>query len=673
MLAKIVVLLKAVSPFLGEAPLKRVMSDFLQIKNFLKEKNKYLIQRCLFANVCFALFIWNFFFATPFDIFIANKEEFFGLNGRSLFKTGIQYSVGCWIALNILLLCLFVLFKNSIQRLTLSLLFSISISSWINATFLIGEYGVFDGRSNVSINRFSFLSFVQIGIFLILLTVALLLRKNLKRLIFVCIFLLSVNVLTSMLNIIMFKIRNVIDRTNFEADLFTYLYKHFDWRNNLGFFPFLQIAAFVAALLLVFTFRKIFKQPIFVYITLFLISISILTGIVVSKNKITVSVDTTKNREDFFIYSAKNPNILMIMLDEYQMEFFENMLNDEIKKQLTGFIWYRNTISNYPSTEVSIPMIFTGEMRKNETIKKYYKLSNQKSIAKRFEEISGQTTFVLDNAFSKSRVFFSKGSYTRLASNSGGHSSALMALLNYSIFKNVPDIIKPIVYNNGKWPIRYSFHKHKHPFKNLNSIENIYPALKHIVETRPLIKKDYPATLKYYRSTLTHAPTIFDENCNYIGLVPSTLKKKTAEGRCAIKLVIDIINNLKNTGVFDNTMILLFSDHGSNFVPEIFKKHKQWFPYSKASSTLLIKPLGRTDLFKIDNYPAQLGDIPKTIAQAVGLRDDYAGVDLLSNDRIKSRIRIFSNRIKDVPLTKTNKYEIIKLSNDPRNWRKKNE
>ncbi len=180
---------------------------FLVIRTFLKGKDN-LIQKIYFANICFALLVWNVCIATPLDIYRSNPNEFFQMYGALLLKTGIQYAVYFWIILNIFLLCL-LLFKEPIQKLSLMLLFVIAVSSWINATFLVGEYGVFDGRGNLNIDRFSFISLLQIAIFLLLLSVAFFFRKNLNRLNFISCFVLSISVLTCLLNIILLKIERL--------------------------------------------------------------------------------------------------------------------------------------------------------------------------------------------------------------------------------------------------------------------------------------------------------------------------------------------------------------------------------------------------------------------------------------------------------------------------------
>jgi hypothetical protein len=164
-------------------------------------------------------------------------------------------------------------------------------------------------------------------------------------------------------------------------------------------------------------------------------------------------------------------------------------------------------------------------------------------------------------------------------------------------------------------------------------------------------------------------------SCEALGIIPSTLQNKSAEGKCAMCKIVQIINNLKNEGVFDNTMIIITADHGSVFQPDSIDAR---FPYSAASPTLLIKPLKSSSPFEISNVPAQLSDIPKTIASEFDLPNtSYPGIDLLSDKKPKDRNRIFTDynwtaeyhdysQKRVPPITK---YQITGPLNDPKSWR----
>ena len=367
-----------------------------------------------------------------------------------------------------------------------------------------------------------------------------------------------------------------------------------------------------------------------------------------------------KKAERFLTYSADNPNILIILLDEYQKEFFETILDDELKKQLQGFIWFSDTVSHFRLTPDSILTIFTGDISADIERDKRYTLLSDKSIAKLFKkEIGGQVDIVgLSNT-----IIYKLFPQTQFDPDIWPYKN----LLGLSVLRAVPDILKLRIYKHTKkilYPIENLTHFNSYRIDGIISKE--YTWLQPLVEEKPLLKKDHPATFKYIHFTLTHSPTRYDENCNFIGEVLPILKSRANQGKCAIRIVIDIINNLKDVDTFDNTMILVMSDHGSFFIPEAFKRHKSRYSYSLSSSTLLIKPLKRTKKFTIDDYQAQLSDIPKTIAQAVKLPNDYPGVNLLSSKRVKNRIRFYHRTYGKKHIV----HKIHGASNDPNNWRK---
>lgn len=115
-------------------------------------------------------------------------------------------------------------------------------------------------------------------------------------------------------------------------------------------------------------------------------------------------------------------------------------------------------------------------------------------------------------------------------------------------------------------------------------------------------------------------------------------------------------------------MVIISSDHGSSFSGHIP------FPLCRAVSTLLIKPLYTSDLFQISDYPAQLSDIPKTIATAFNIPHEYPGIDLLSKTKQKNRSRSFNDYVwaheywrksRIPPITK---YKIDGPLRDPKSW-----
>lgn len=170
--------------------------------------------------------------------------------------------------------------------------------------------------------------------------------------------------------------------------------------------------------------------------------------------------------------------------------------------------------------------------------------------------------------------------------------------------------------------------------------------------------------IKYFHFLHTHWPVDFDKNGkyksndetwyksnqNYMGLYNQTYY--------ALSQFVDLINKLKELKVYDNTFLVLKSDHGQptsyfNSYPFnlIINEHDQ-FGYSRYRPLLMIKDIGREDSAMV-NIPnlVSLGDLAHTIStrfqRDIDNSDIYPGLNLL--EEIDSSISpyIFINIVKD--------------------------
>ncbi|MET4694110.1 DUF7024 domain-containing protein [Endozoicomonas lisbonensis] len=389
----------------------------------------------------------------------------------------------------------------------------------------------------------------------------------------------------------------------------------------------------------------------------------------VSGNKI-----EPKDDDVFFTYSKENPNVLMILLDEYQSDYFKNILTDELKESLEGFIWYQDAASNFPTTIVSLAAMFSGQVYDNKLpIKEFYSNLSSKSIPNIIHANNGMVS-----GFGKNfqQYLFPRESIVEFELIDNKYKSNYIALVNYSLFKSAPDILKPNVYNDEKWFFKAD--EDNDPYASLSSGQGHYfKELDYMSKRKINVINDYPMTFKFYHSMLTHSPTVFDSNCYPVGVIESSLKNKSAEGLCAFNKILGVIEHLKRSGIYDNTMVIITSDHGSVYTPNTFNDP---YPYSKSASTLLIKPFSSDEDFVIDKFPAQLSDLPKTIATALSIDNYYPGEDLLESKKAVRDFRYFNHYIwskeffdwskKYVPPIR--QYTIKGRLSDANNWISKN-
>lgn len=446
------------------------------------------------------------------------------------------------------------------------------------------------------------------------------------------------------------------------------VYGQFDGINNLQISPFgllswIQISAFLIIFALAIYFRR--KTKIFIAIISSAFMISFFVSTINIASKLSGKEIKHSSKEQFFTYSKNNPNLLFILLDEYQSDYFAEILDDELKSDFNGFIWFRDAACNFPTTVTSFPAMLTGEIyEKNLEVLGFYKTNSGHSIANQFP--AGQVNYTAGPAHIE--YLFPDGSFIDFFKSEIHQLNTYRNLIKYSVFRAVPDILKQRIYHHGNWSFKltkltnYFIHS-----KYLGWPNDMLESLKYFANKK-LISADGPSTFKFYYSGITHSPTFFSAKCQFIGNVPNTLQNKSAEGSCVISQLVEVINNLKKENIFHNTMVIISSDHGSVFSENI--------PLGRAFSTLLIKPLYTSDLFQISDYPAQLSDIPKTIATAFNIPHEYPGIDLLSKRKPKNRLREFNdyiwsysdwNSLKSRGSTIT-KYKIDGPLRDPKSW-----
>lgn len=446
------------------------------------------------------------------------------------------------------------------------------------------------------------------------------------------------------------------------------VYGQFDGINNLQISPFgllswIQISAFLIIFALAIYFRR--KTKIFIAIIASAFMISFFVSTINIASKLSEKKITHSSEEKFFTYSKNNPNLLFILLDQYQSDYFAEILDDKLKDNLNGFIWFKDAASNFPTTLPSVPAMLTGELYdKNLDLLGFYKASSGHSIANQFP--AGQVNYI--GILSMIEHLFPDGSFIDFLKSEIHQLNTYRNLIKYSVFRAVPDILKQRIYHHGSWSFKltkltnYFIHS-----KYLGWPNDVLESLKYFANKK-LIAADGPSTFKFYYSAITHSPTCFNAKCQFIGDVPNTLQNKSAEGSCVISKLVEVINNLKKENIFHNTMVIISSDHGS-----VFSEH---IPLSRAFSTLLIKPLYTGDLFQISDYPAQLSDIPKTIATAFNIAHEYPGIDLLSKRKPKNRLREFNDYVWsqanwNLPKSRGStikKYKIDGPVRDPKSW-----
>jgi hypothetical protein len=134
-----------------------------------------------------------------------------------------------------------------------------------------------------------------------------------------------------------------------------------------------------------------------------------------------------------------------------------------------------------------------------------------------------------------------------------------------TIFKAIPNTFKKFVYDNGMY----------HGIRNKNPVPYKIYEWSSFLNIANRIKVTNESTFNFIYLDTPHPPNIMDSQCNY-KIITKNTDWNTAylnEATCSIKTISKIIMRMKELQVYDNTMIVLVSDHGSWMENKMFKEN----------------------------------------------------------------------------------------------------
>lgn len=163
------------------------------------------------------------------------------------------------------------------------------------------------------------------------------------------------------------------------------------------------------------------------------------------------------------------------------------------------------------------------------------------------------------------------------------------------------------------------------------------------------ISDDVVPTAHFIHNSITHFPVTVDKNCNYIahedGWYDSMMSPagNMRGNLCAAEYITKFLNKLKELGVYDNSLIIIKSDHGRHqqFYDkksiESFKLYNhESYGFNRYTPILLIKDYNKqAKEVSFNDNPVLLGDLAKTLcinSNANVNCEKYPGYNLLDKN-----------------------------------------
>lgn len=388
-----------------------------------------------------------------------------------------------------------------------------------------------------------------------------------------------------------------------------------------------------------------------IFITSFINIISIQKGYT-NLVEIKKDVNQVKTVSPIFSLSKTGKNVFIIMLDRAANGYVPTIFNEnpELYSQYDGFIYYPNTLSFNDYTLIGAPPLFGGyeytpqEINKRSSEKLKEKHNEALLVLPRIFSEAGFDTVITDPPWSNYSLvpdvsiykpypsikpYITNRTYTDiwLKEHDIGNMQIRSSILErnflfFGLLKISPLFIRDIIYDDG------AYWNSDSQIDDIELLINSYSVLDYLPKLTEINTNTQNNTFTFMVNDLTHEPMPL-QTPDYIPHVPITQTGNTPfsdephypVNAAALKLIGKWLKFLKENNVYDNTRIIITSDHGANITSKQFSY--QQFPFNPETHNplLLVKDFNQhSSEFNVLNTDYTLmtnADVPILAVQQV--------------------------------------------------------
>jgi hypothetical protein len=387
--------------------------------------------------------------------------------------------------------------------------------------------------------------------------------------------------------------------------------------------------------------------------------------------------------DTLFRYSD-HVNVIVMVIDTFQSDLFPDIIrrHPDLETAFDGFTYFRNALTGSDGTIVSVPNMLTGEDYDNsvpylEWVKTVF-LGN--SLPKTLREYG----FTVD--------LFPLLGYTVHTDFSGlpfgrqklrdwrAFAREQVFLGDLALFRCAPQPLKRLVYNRQHWflavLLEEYFDRHDaggvprqgetgstaaSTLKYAKELENMQILVNKNRDPRFIMDMIGQSEVmrgqdafKFIHLKGLHLPLIMDEDLDYVEMEPYR-DNMLRQGAGMLKIAATFLERLERLGVYDDSLVFIVGDHGSGVVDAKIAptpygdRFNRGGPYPgnfqsfKAAGVplVLVKRLRARGALATSLSPVALGDIPRTVAEELGLEADFPGRSMFAVAEGEPRERMY--------------------------------
>ena len=325
--------------------------------------------------------------------------------------------------------------------------------------------------------------------------------------------------------------------------------------------------------------------------------------------------DRAKNSKNTLNEFGKK-NLIVLSFDGVSgHKIYEEVINDKnLNQSLKDFKFYKNTISGAPFTNPSINLEINGKLKNKDSKNFYENILNKKDLDTSVYGSYGDYVSDKNNVtkhgelneytfhFDINKFFHSYGigSVGRWSSPLG--IFFIQPIFYQKIYKDIinlvaqKDINKLNPFELIKTPYYIDLYEYNMIFDNVTLNENLNNVI------------------RMYHFTFSHWPILINENCEEVPSLNGKYVSSEHEQillKCISKKIIKFLKNLKTKKIYNNSMIVIKSDHGkpnyaqtfySEKILDVFKKksydkYYKKYPYTQKINNSFYWGFGRYKSF----------------------------------------------------------------------------
>ena len=355
---------------------------------------------------------------------------------------------------------------------------------------------------------------------------------------------------------------------------------------------------------------------------------------------------------DRLVRFSASHNIIHIVLDGFQSDVFEELVegSEHYREHFNGFTFFREATTSTRVTHLSFPSFIGASTYENQIHAGIYRrqIFEGKNIVRTLADAGYQIDVAsgvpwLAQLHTGAKYYGIPFPFREKAKIEQWHAAFLLDL---SLFRLAPHFIKRTIYNQQAWLLssmtpglagthyrHFSDNEFFRRFTRESSLGRETPVYKlvHLLTPHPPLvvnESNLPAR-KPLKNTREHA------------------RRQSAH---SLQWVFQFLDKLRKLSIYDSSIIIVQSDHGSSLGFKLQNRSGQWINSRNSSlrisgaalPLLLVKPSLSEGPLQISGAQVELNDLPATIVALLDLPGNFGGKNIFEVEKGDHRKRTYA-------------------------------